>query len=254
MRWQFILSALLLVLFTGRPAWPCRPIRTEDCGITPDGKISAEFGLESAVDRSDNRANAICAALNYGLAGNMSTGLELPYIMLDAKSGSSESGLGDIMVKLKYRFVEETGSGPSMMAKFNLTLPTGDEDAGLGSGKSNFVPHFVMTKTWDKITVYFDAAYAFMDLPKSDSRTIWQDNQAFIGLGVQQMLSDKFGLLGELTYEPNFNGINNDESADTIIGLIYKLNDKTVFDLALRKGLTDVSPEYAVIAGVSMDF
>lgn len=254
MKSRFILSALLLFLLAGRDALPCRPIRTEDCGTTPPGKASAEFGLESAVDRSDNRADAICAVFNYGLAANVSTGLELPYIMLDTKDGPSESGLGDIMVKLKYRFVEETGSGPSMMVKFNLTLPTGDKEAGLGSDKSNFTPHFVLTKTLDKTTIYFDAAYAFMDLPKSNGDTIWQNNQAFIGLGVQQMLSDKFGLLGELTYEPNFNGINNDEPVDMIIGLIYKLNDKAVLDLARRKGLSDASPDYAIIAGLSMDF
>ena len=66
--------------------------------------------------------------------------LEAPLIQLDPSGANSESGLGDIATAARALLVE---SADFLLAgNLELSIPTGDEDLGLGNGEASWAPSF----------------------------------------------------------------------------------------------------------------
>jgi hypothetical protein len=71
----------------------------------------------------------------------------VPYLHVRTKergSRSSQAGVSDVSVELKWRFFEE--SGWSLALKPGITIPTGDRDKGLGSGRVSPSLFLITTK------------------------------------------------------------------------------------------------------------
>lgn len=249
--------ALLSIIILGLVCWmandviPCRPLKTEDSGTTPRGKPALELNMEMPNRESNDIEHALCSVFNYGLNDRLDAGFEIPFVRINPVDGDSEKGLGDIVLRMKYRLIDESNSGPSLLVKPTFKIPTGDEDKGLGSGKSDAGILLVLSKSFGNFVTYLNTGYNMLDLPKDK---FWNDNTVFLGLGFSQSVNAKFTLLGELTYEPNFNSKRSDDPFDVVWGVAYNLNATTTLDVALRSGLTDASQDYSVISGVTLNF
>ena len=62
----------------------------------------------------------------------------------------NEVGLGDLITSMKFRFLEETPSAPSMALMTAVKLPTGDKDNGFGSGTTDTGASLIFTKHFTK--------------------------------------------------------------------------------------------------------
>ncbi|HLD36222.1 MAG TPA: hypothetical protein VJC37_05830 [Planctomycetota bacterium] len=241
------IGALLLIGLMAIEAFPCRPLRTEDCGTTPHGRPALELSIEAGMERNDADC-MLCSVFNYGLSHNWDAGIEIPVIYFNPDIGTSQSGIGDMVLRSKYRFIEETPSQPAFLVKPTFKIPNGDETKGLGSGKSDAGVLLALTKGFGSLVGHFNLGYNMVDLPKGNKL---QDNSVFLGLGFQYLLGKRFNLLGEIIYEPIFNA---DNTFDSIIGIIWNATEKTAYDLAVRFNLTDNNTDHLIIGGLTLNF
>ncbi|MCK5578154.1 MAG: transporter [Planctomycetes bacterium] len=246
-----LLNIIILFCLLENDLFPCRPLVTEDTGTTEPGKFSLELSLEGADWENDDREYVFCGVLNYGLGEKIDVGLELPWQYLNPDEGDDESGLGDIVLRMKYLLAKESESWPAFLIKPTFKVPSGDDDKGLGSGKSDIGLLLVVEKSFDKLTGYFNAGYNILDLPKKKK---WRDNTRFFGLGFQRPINERYALLFEVTHEANFNSDRDDDSLDMTVGMFYCPNEKVTWDFALGFGLSDASPDHRFAGGASINF
>ncbi|MBI4712942.1 MAG: transporter [Planctomycetes bacterium] len=188
--------------------------------------------------------------LNYGMTANWDIGIEIPYVYSNPANDVVENGLGDVVLKSKYRIMEETASRPAFLLKPTLKLPSGNEDKGLGSGKPDTGLLAVFTKGFGGLTGHFNAGYYAADLTKDD---VWKGTSGILASGALIPLDKRFTLATELIYEPTFNSDASDNSFDNLTGIIWTVNERTTYDFGVRFDIEDAA-EYQLIVGVSIGF
>lgn len=239
------INGLLLIFLTATEVFPCRPLKTEDCGTTPVNKSSTEWGIEAENDNQKINTLSVSYVFNLGLTDKMDAGFELPF-QQSINSDSSYKDFGDITIKMKYSLITETNSQPAFLTKLAITIPTADKESELGNGQSNIGALLVLTKSFGDFNVYSNIGYTSPASIKN------QDNSnGFLGVGLQQPLNKTINLLWEFTYEPTF---NSDNLFDTTLGINYGINEKVVWDIALRKNLNNTGPNYTLIIGLTTSF
>lgn len=239
------ISGLLLIFITAIETFPCRPLKTEDCGTTPVNKPSIEWGIEAENDNQKINTLSVGYVFNLGLTDKMDAGFELPFQQSLNSDGSSKN-FGDITIKMKYSLTTETNSQPAFLTKLTVTLPTADKESGLGNGQSDIGALLVLTKSFGNFNVYSNIGYT------SPARIKNQDNSnGFLGLGFLQPLNKTINLLWEFTCEPTF---NSDNPFDTTLGINHGINENVAWDIAIRKNLNNTGPNYTLITGLTTSF
>ena len=120
--------ACALFLLGAAELQAAHPLITEDTGTQGAGGWQLElFGEEGEARGTRARLDRHDAVLSYGLSDALDLQAGVPWVRAGA------SGIGDASLDLKWRFLER---GPlSLGLKPGVTLPTGDEDLGLGAGR-----------------------------------------------------------------------------------------------------------------------
>ena len=73
--------------------------------------------------------------------------------------GVAHEGLGDSTLELKWRVVDETPNGVAVALIPELSLPTGSESRGLGSGHAELVVPVVVEKRLGRMTISGELGY-----------------------------------------------------------------------------------------------
>jgi hypothetical protein len=133
------------VIGAAKPAAAHNPI------FTPGPHVVYQGGLEVTIGYVRDRASGageteteqeIELELEYGLTADWTAEIELPYLDKDVNDDGS-SGLGDIVLRSRYRFLrlDTPGVQRSAAVLAQVKLPTGDDDGSprLGSGSTDFV-------------------------------------------------------------------------------------------------------------------
>jgi len=96
--------------------------------------------------------------LNYGLPG-IQLKLEIPVEVIHDDSDGTVAGAGDLLLGVKWRFLNNEQSRAQLGVYPQLLLPTGDHARGLGDGGSAFVFPLLAQKNWEKWTLYGNVGY-----------------------------------------------------------------------------------------------
>ena len=147
---------------------------------------------------------------NYAVTRKFDIGLKIPFLSMKWSGNSStkivetgdsfvvtrfsdrSAGLGDVALRAKYWFKEQNENFPvDIGMSLELRLPTGDEDALLGTGEFDIYPKILISKTFKKtITPHFNFGYNI----STDSNL----NRLDYNLGVDIALHKSFTLAVEL--------------------------------------------------------
>ena len=96
---------------------------------------------------------------NYGAYPNLQLHIIAPETFNDPAGSSYAQGYGDTELGAKYRFVQETDNIPQIGSFIQVELPTGDENRGLGNGKTQvFIPIWLQ-KSFGPWTSYGGGGY-----------------------------------------------------------------------------------------------
>ncbi len=119
--------------------------------FTPGPHVVYQGGLEVTAKYRRDRASGAgqtetgqdaILELEYGLTADWTAEVELPYANRET-NGRGASGLGEVVLRTRYRFlrIDRPGVQDSAALLLQVKLPTGDDDANprLGSGSTDFV-------------------------------------------------------------------------------------------------------------------
>ena len=129
--------------------------------------------------------------LNYGVWPDTQLHLIVPMTSVDGPGMPAASGLGDIEVGVKYRFVDESDTRPQIGTFPTAELPSGDASRGLGNGRTWFRLPIWMQKSWGPWTTYGGAGAALNSAPG-------QRNYPFGGWLLQRNFGKHLTLGGEI--------------------------------------------------------
>ncbi len=141
--------------------------------------------------------------VNYGAVPNLQLHIVVP-LAFDSLSGSWQSGIGDIELGVKYRFVQEDDEGwRPMIGVFPLVeVATGDARRGLGAGYTRaFLPVWLQ-KSFGDWQTYGGGGYWIN--PGAGNKNYW-----FAGWLLQRKITEQLTLGGEIFHQ----------TADTVGGV-----------------------------------
>ena len=134
------------------------PFVTDDPEPPPPGgwEINLPFILELTPSKTE--MNAPLFDVNYGLP-NLQLKLEFPVEVVRQNRAETEAGAGDLVLGVKWRFLNNEQSQLQFGTYPQLLVPTGDHARGLGQGQPAYLLPFLVQKSWSKWTVYGDVGY-----------------------------------------------------------------------------------------------
>jgi hypothetical protein len=146
------------------------------------------------VTSAGDAVNLPAIETNYGPAPNLHLHIVVPYAQNLANTAPHTSGLGDIELGVKYRFVQETAGRP-MVGVFPMAeVATGNASQGLGNGVTWYRLPLWIQKSYGPWTTYGGGGWAINSAPG-------MANYPFGGWLVQRDLGSKLTLGGELYSE-----------------------------------------------------
>ena len=140
-----------LILATRAPAGP--PFLTDD--PEPAEYQHWENYLFATGDhaRGGYTINGPALELNYGPLPDTQLSLTVPLTSVGGNAPDA-SGLGDVLLGVKYRFLHETNDWPQAAFYPAVTLPTGNAARGLGYGRASLQLPLWLQKSWGPWTTY----------------------------------------------------------------------------------------------------
>ena len=88
-----------------------------------------------------------CSIFNYGLP-DIQLKLEFPIKVLREDGSGTAAGAGDLLLGVKWRFLNDERSQLQLGVYPQLLLPTGDRAQGLGEGRPAYVLPLLVQKSW----------------------------------------------------------------------------------------------------------
>ena len=163
---------------------------------------------------------------------------------------SSESGLGDIMLRGAYALLREGPGSFELGLVGKIKLPTADEKKGLGTGELDAGAGLEFAKqinaSW---TLLADAYYTIIGDPEG----VDYNNQLALDLGFYKPLKENLGLT--VLFETQSAITDGGSDPRSLSGtLSYGASDGLQFSGGLTLGLSDGSPDAGISVGFSRKF
>lgn len=214
---RWILLATLLCFANPAAAGP--PFRTDDPEPVELGHWEV-YGFTAGTHvRGDTGGTLAGVEVNYGAAPNLQLHLIAP-LSFDSPSGAaSQTGLGDVELGAKYRFItpDEGDWYPQVGIFPLLEIPSGDAGRGLGGGHlKTFLPLWLQ-KDFGKWTSYGGAGYWIN--PGIGNRDYW-----FTGWLLQYQFTPSLALGAEIFHQ-TADTTDGGEATGFSFGGIYDFNE-----------------------------
>lgn len=127
-------------------------------------------------------------------------------------------GYGDSEIGMKYRFIQETSIMPEIAIFPSVLIPTGNNNEGLGNGKSQtFLPVWI-EKNFDSWRIYGGGGYWF-------NAGIGNKNWVYNGLAVEHDLNKQLTLGGEF-FHRTADRYDDKGSSGFTAGVTYNINER----------------------------
>jgi len=171
------LVALLLVLALSGTSLAMQPMITDDTGTQGKGKFQLELAYEfddEDTDGVEERVNQVEATASLGITDTVDLVVGLPYQFITTKEAGermTEDGISDLSIEVKWRFFERENF--SLAIKPGLSLPTGNDDKGLGAGEVGGSVFFIATQAVEPWAFHFNAGYLRNESTADEERNIW---------------------------------------------------------------------------------
>ena len=163
------------------------------------------------------------------------------------------SGMGDSSIELKWRFYD--ANGLSFALKPGVVLPTGDEDKGLGTGKTSWGVNFIATYEAEPWAVYGNVAYSHVSYKLPQDEVANRSDLWRVSAGAAYSMREELRLVGEAGVRTNQARddpfLPGDTGRFAMVGLIYSPTGKIDLDIGYRKGLNDAEPDWTVLIGAT---
>ena len=251
-------SAACVVLFgVAGSAYAAHPLITDDTGTQGKGKaqleLTGEYGHDSENGVTTNTfIFPLTPVLSYGIAEAVDLVLGIPFEYLETKQtggSTTNTGISDVSIQAKWRFYEKDGL--SFAVKPGATLPTGDEDKGLGNGKSSYGAFLIATKdmapwAFDLNIGYIRNEYKLQSDEYANRKGIW-----YASIASQVKVANKVSVVANIGMQRNPDKTSDTNPAFLLGGIIYSISDTLDIDFGVKGGLNKPETDISYLAGVT---
>jgi len=256
------------ILLPSSLGWAAHPFITDDTGT--QGAANWQLELQADFSRNESTADvgagpveqrrkvsAFTPVLSYGILDNLDVQLGLTRLRQHTTENgivtADASGMGDAALELKWRFYE--ANGLSLGLKPGLLLPSGDENRGLGTGRTSWGVTVIAAYEAEPWTflgniAYTQARYKLAQDAANSRSDLWR-----VSGGVAYALTGEVRLVGELGARTNeskndaFLPGSNGQFA--MVGVIYSPGKNLDLDAGFRKNLNNAEFDKAFLVGAT---
>jgi len=289
-RHGILLGIVLTVLATGTANWAVAAEAEQEPQPAPQWRISSTVNYSSGSYGTDSRTNILYAPVTVRrMFRDGDVSLTIPIVSISgtgavrlvggtptrtsttasptgavaAVSGSNkgpgssplsssttDSGLGDMILRGRYYLIEESTILPLVAITGRIKLPTADADRGLGTGEFDEGAGVELTKSLgERWLAYLDGGYNIIgDAPGTNF-----NNQWWYDIGVGYDVTDHLHM--SLFYEEYRALVNTVSNARDLLALSnYIVNDSVHLTGSLLVGLSNGAPNYGMGFGVRFRF
>ena len=250
-----IFVALLLIVC---PSWAAHPLITDDTGTQGKGKFQLELNGQYDWDKDDTEDVSVkttggqaAATLSYGIVENVDLVLSLPYLWGKAEVNEitvyDEKGIGDAVLETKWRLFEKNGF--SMALKPGISIPTGNDEKGLGTGQLGGHLFLIDSKELGSWAFHANLGYIRNENKVDERKDIWHASFAATWEVIKNLK-----LVANVGIERNPDEDANNDPAFIIGGIIYSINENFDVDLGVKGGLSKSETDLSLLAGVTFRF
>lgn len=218
---------------TATAAHAAHPLITEDTGTQGQGGWQLELNVERQRNAGAS-ATQWGSTIAYGFVDNADLQVGLPYL------AGEGNGKGDVAIDVKWRFFQRDVL--SLGLKPGVTLPTGDEERGLGTGRTTVGSLLILSYEPESWSFHTHAGYRHnrnsLGEPESLrhlSGSIWLKPSAQLKL-VADLSTDSGG--GETLRQ-------------YVLGFIYSVTKDFDIDAGLRRTRAPAT-DRALLAGITL--
>jgi len=219
-----------------------RPLVIDDADPAERGWVEFEAGVAYVGDTGSEHWD-FPFGLTYGLVRNLEVGLSFGgYI---AEAAHHESGIGDLVVGAKWRFLESSPMGARHALAPSVKLPTADEKDGLGSGETDYdLAWLVSWALGDKAGIHYNLGYTFVG---------GADNVIHYGLAFDYQLVEPIQWVAELFAANEVTEVW-DPAVACNSGFRWFATDDLTLDVAVGTKIRGDAPDFTATAGLTWAF
>jgi hypothetical protein len=265
-------TALLVVtiLLCSTPLFAARPLITDNPFTQGKGNAQIEIGVELLRERQliDNTpftfkwtTSTASMVINYGLSRDIDLIADIPFTWYTYKFNRNliyqeASAISDIDVQLKWRIYNQEGSRWSIALKPGITLPSGNENKNLGTGKVCESLSIIAGHTCKNYMTYVNLgythnAYRLPAVAATSNSNIWMASMA-----TEFNLIGNLWLSGDIGIETSQikNAVSN--SSYILGSTTFVLDNRTDMNFGIKKPLnkSDLDASITYLGGVTLYF
>lgn len=255
---RLILPVLGVFLMT-TAAYAGHPLVTDDTGTQGKGKGQVEVGFSYFYDKDQadetttykSDGGDLGVGITVGLLDTLDIVVGLPYAWSALEENDTRidraDGISDITFDVKWRFFEKDGW--SLALKPGVSLPTGDEDKGLGAGRAGYRLFLVGTKEFEPFAVHVNAGYIRNENNIDERTDLWHASVA-----AEMEVIKNLKLMADIGMERNPDSESANHPAYALGGISYDVSEKITVDAGVKYGLTATETDWTALAGMTVHF
>jgi hypothetical protein len=214
------------------------PLITEDTGTQGTGRYQLEVFAEELEERGTRRdIETYTGVLSYGIAETADVLVGLPLFR------NGPDGVGDASLDLKWRFFERDAVSLALMP--GITVPTGDERDGRGTGKVTYGSLIIVSYAPGAIAVHAHAGFRRNENKLGERESLRQ----LAAAATYRIGEVRF--VGELTRETNPVPGGGTVRYSTV-GAIWSMTRDVDLDIGWRNGNASAPIDEALLLGATV--
>ena len=199
----------------------------------------------------------------YGFTDDWEFGLDIPYkdwntdnsiLFPNMTMTDSESGIADLHLWTKYRFVKESEKKFGAAGGVNIKLKNGDVNKGLGTDKYEVMPFLVATYKY-RAPLLFGARVGY-NIVGEPVGVKWS-NELYYSVWTRYAMNEQLGIVGEVNGNTVRVGNGTGNCADAVEvdgGITYGISSNVGFVAGAGFGITDNAPDWRFFVAVKTEF
>lgn len=233
-------------------SYAAHPLITDDTGTQGKGKFQLELNSEYGVEKENGvteKTFEFAPTLSYGLTDTIDIVVGVPYQRIKVEDGGTakESGLSDMSIEAKWRFFEKEGL--SFAIKPGISIPTGDENKGLGTGKVGYSAYFITTKEMKPVNIHLNLGYI-----RNENKFDERKNILHASLAGEYEATEKLKIVANVGTETNPDKASNVSPAFALAGVVYSITENVSVDAGYKYGLNKPETDNTYLFGVAIKF
>lgn len=246
------LVVLILSLLVFSKSYAAHPLITDDTGTQGTGKFQLELNSEYGVDKEDGvttKTFAFAPTLSYGLTDDIDIVIGVPYqhIKVEDTLTTKESGMSDSSIEIKWRFFDKDGL--SLALKPGVSIPTGDENKGLGSGKVGYSAYLILTKELKPLNLHINFGYVRNENEFDERKNIYHAS-----IAGEYEATEKLKIVANIGSETNPDKTDNTSPSFVLAGVIYSVTENISIDAGYKFGLNTPEVDNTYLVGIALKF